>query len=51
MNTPSSTARPSLGIVQQIQLRAAAALKWLVALHDEISDLRAEVKRRAPGPY
>jgi len=46
MNTPSSAARPSLRIVQQIHSRIAAAAQWLVELHDDVSDLRVNVHQR-----
>lgn len=46
MNTPSSNSRPSFPLFSQIHWQIAAAARWLLELHDDVSDLKADVNRR-----
>jgi methionine salvage enolase-phosphatase E1 len=47
VNTPSSPVRTSPDTFQRIQRQIAAAARWMLELHDDISDLKAAVNRRS----
>jgi hypothetical protein len=47
VNTPSSPLRTSSDTFQRIQRQIVAAARWLLELHDDISDLKAAVNRRS----
>ncbi|QGZ65099.1 hypothetical protein [Paraburkholderia acidisoli] len=46
MNTPSSPVRTSSDSFQRIQRQLASAARWMLELHDDVSDLKAAVEQR-----